>query len=464
MLHGGDKQWWLHYWREIDASEGERWTISDAMRGVPGIHWIQGVADAEGLSSDPMRIHAGGNSGYQALGLAALWGCSRVILLGFDMKPQGKRLHAHPDHPAKLGNPGVGTLAGWAQRFAAAAHDLRRLGIEAVNCSRDTAIACFPRRPLEEQLGERPAIVVNGMAGLGDNLFQRPFVRELARSHEVYLRTPWPQLYSDLAHVHPLRSETRLRTQAKNEQAHAEEFEQLDGKRVRDLQRSGAQQRTVSYIRALQRRASIWEGLAETFGCSPRGGLDLPPLPELPVSLPQSRPMCLVRPVSVRHEWTNTARNPEAQQVAEVARWLREEEGMVVVSVADLASAAEFAVPPLPEADYRFHRGELDALQLLALVKASAAVVGGVGWIVPAAIAARVPAFFLLGGQGGHNAPEVITDPSMPLDLIGWGVPDAFCRCTAMRHECRKTNSRLREQFDEWRLRVACRAPAAVAA
>jgi hypothetical protein len=165
----------------------------------------------------------------------------------------------------------------------------------------------------------------------------------------------------------------------------------------------------------------------------------------------------------VRKEWLNTARNPRPEYVRDVARWLRAE-GMHVVSVADLKAGEETAIAPLPEADEIYHAGEFDVLQLLALVQSAAAVCGPVGWIVPAAIAARVPAFIVLGGQAGHNAPERITDPSMGVDLLGWGMPDDFCGCTSSRHGCKKANTRLRQQFDQWRLHVARSATPALVA
>jgi hypothetical protein len=414
------------------------------------MNWIRGVDNAAGISTNPDYIHAGGNSGYQALGLASLWGASRIILTGYDMQG-GPKLHAHPDHPAHLGNPNGETLNVWVERFAVAARDLRQRGIEVVNCTRRTALRSFDTQQLAHVI-ERPPVYVDGMRGLGDNLYARPFVRALARGHAVYLRTPWPQFYADLEHVTVASSRTALRTQAKNERRFADLYRQGDRALLEVARQGRTALRKIGYVRALAHGRSMLDGLAETFECTPAGQMDMPPLPPSPVA--SGKPVCVVRPVTTRREWHNPARNPRAEYVRDVAAWLRAE-GMHVVSVADLAHGEEDAAAPLPEADETFHRGELDALQLLALVASAAAVVGPVGWIVPAAIAARVPLFVVLGGQGAHNAPDRITDPSMMLDLVGWGVPDEFCRCASPHHRCRKTNTLLREQFDAWRLRVA---------
>ena len=170
------------------------------------------------------------------------------------------------------------------------------------------------------------------------------------------------------------------------------------------------------------------------------------PLPPSPVS----GKYAVVRPVTVRAEWAAESRNPRPEYVLEASRALREA-GYTVVSVADLEDGKEWAVDPLPEADITMHKGELAVMHLLALVKNAAVVVGGIGWIVPAAIATGTPAWFICGGQGGFNSPELITDRNhMDLTKIGFAVPDKFCRCKQSRHQCDKRISGHREKFAEW--------------
>ena len=57
-------------------------------------------------------------------------------------------------------------------------------------------------------------LFIEGMLGLGDNIYQRAFVKQLPAG--TYIRTAWPELYEDLP-VLPVRSFTTLRTQRKNE-------------------------------------------------------------------------------------------------------------------------------------------------------------------------------------------------------------------------------------------------------
>lgn len=274
-------------------------------------------------------------------------------------------------------------------------------------------------------------LLIRGMRGLGDNIYQRGFVRALPGA---YLDTPWPELYEGLD-VHCVRAATSLRTQAKNVRRSRHRWAHPPS-RVREMR--------IGYGHADLRAGSIIGTMRRQFG------VDHPvfDLPDFGPS-PQAGRYAVIRPVTVRTEWRNEARNPDAGHIAQAAQVLRRR-GYTVVSVADLAAGAEWAVEPLPEADITWHAGELDICRLLALVQRAALVVGGVGWIVPACIAAQVPLYCVLGGHGGHNAPERITDPRMDLSRVGWAMPDAFCRCSDMRHACRKGIGNFNGKFEQW--------------
>ena len=124
--------------------------------------------------------------------------------------------------------------------------------------------------------------------------------------------------------------------------------------------------------------------------------------------------------------------------------------GYYVVSVADLEDGKEWALEPLPYADMQYHKGELDVKQLLALVQNASIIVGGVGWIVPAAIAAKVPAWIINGGNGGFNSKSAITDECMDLSKITFIEPDNFCKCFKPQHHCNKFISHHADKFTEW--------------
>lgn len=95
-------------------------------------------------------IHQGGNSGYQAINLAYLWGARAVVLLGLDcgFDPRGA-VHWHGAHAAPLTNPNEATFATWRVNFNRLAADLRADGVPVYNCSRQTTLDCFERMPLD---------------------------------------------------------------------------------------------------------------------------------------------------------------------------------------------------------------------------------------------------------------------------------------------------------------------------
>ena len=96
-------------------------------------------------------INTGGNSGYQAVNLAFLFGGSPIYLLGYDMKPADNgALHWHPDHADR--NPGPNQLQCWAQTFGGMAPDLDAAGVSVVNCTPGSAITCFPTAKIEDVL------------------------------------------------------------------------------------------------------------------------------------------------------------------------------------------------------------------------------------------------------------------------------------------------------------------------
>lgn len=133
----------------MEGFAGERWTQSQEAALRWRLRWVRSEA-RDGLSRDPRLIHQGANSGYQAINLAYLLGASRILLLGFDMKPAGRRMHWFGDHPGKLRK--ALPFPQWIKNFDALAADLRQAGITVLNCTPGSALTCFPRADLAEAL------------------------------------------------------------------------------------------------------------------------------------------------------------------------------------------------------------------------------------------------------------------------------------------------------------------------
>lgn len=277
------------------------------------------------------------------------------------------------------------------------------------------------------------------MWGLGDNIYSRPFVRAAARKYDVHLETPWPELYADLD-IKFVRGTRLLRTQQKN-------IKRQDATRWWSKPLPSWQVRvgyaslgTYSILQALERR---WTAIGIGFDPALFDVPDMGPSPML-----ADRPIAVIRPATVRTEWRNQARNPRPEYINAIAAELMLTHQ--VVAVADLCPGEEWLTGAIPLAHRYFMFGELNVRELLALIREADVVVGGVGFIVPAGLALRKKTFVVLGGHGGHNAPEKITDPRLDLSRIGFAIPETFCRCTNMLHNCEKTIADPVGQFRHW--------------
>lgn len=279
------------------------------------------------------------------------------------------------------------------------------------------------------------------MQGLGDNIMQRPFVRAAAeRESVVYLRTPWPELYCDMPNVRPVRSLTALRTQAKNERA---------SKVAWSTAPAAAQKVVLGYGGRSMAVGSISDAMEAVLplGSTPYR-LDLPDVGRAPRIDTKGKPLAIIRPVTERREWLNASRNPRPEYIAQIAEVLSATH--YVVCVADLQADLEWRVGPMPVCDRAFMHGEIPTMDLLALMRSADLVVGGVGFIVPAALALETRCFVVLGGQGGHNHPRKIVDPRADSSRLGWAWPRSYCLCSEKTHLCDKTVDGVLEQFEAW--------------
>ena len=127
-----------HKWWTQDRTSGERY----------GVNWVRQSA-RPGLGKK--EIQTNGNSVFGSIGLAYLFGCRRILLIGCDMKlgPQGKK-HHHPDHPP----PMVQKLQfdEWLHKSILLARDLKEAGCEVINCTPGSALTVWPMSDLAKEL------------------------------------------------------------------------------------------------------------------------------------------------------------------------------------------------------------------------------------------------------------------------------------------------------------------------
>lgn len=268
------------------------------------------------------------------------------------------------------------------------------------------------------------AILINGMKGLGDNIYQRAFIKKMGK---VWIDTPWPEIYEDLTNVNFVHTRTNLRTQSKNlDKQSKDRFSMFPG----------GQTKRVHYG-----ADNIIKGLENAFGFAP-GDFDLPDFGD---SIIEGQ-YAVIRPVTIRKEWSAETRNPLPEYIEEAANILKET-GIKIISVADIDGINEWIVGNEPYADIKYHNGELGIRELLSLIQNAALVVSPIGWAVPACIAAKTPAWIVCGGNGALNHPNHITHESMDLSNIDFILPDNYCMCASKAHNCDKKITGYRDKF-----------------
>lgn len=133
-----DENWWKEYHKEVKKDfAGLKLSICSNSRAYGVQQVMQG--------KQAMTTY--GNSGSGAVALACLWGADLVVMLGYDCQRTHGKTHWHGDHPKTLGN--AKSMPRWGEQFKTLRRELKG---EIVNCSRETSLTMFQRKPLEEVL------------------------------------------------------------------------------------------------------------------------------------------------------------------------------------------------------------------------------------------------------------------------------------------------------------------------
>jgi hypothetical protein len=137
VLFGFDYKWWRVHLAEVRATFSGRLFCQSN-------RWPSRYLEWPGMARGYRSF---GNSGANAVSLAVVLGASRVVLLGYDCQLTGGRSHHHGDHPEPFAN--CDKLPQWPLQFERLGRWASARGIPVVNASRESALTCFDRVPLE---------------------------------------------------------------------------------------------------------------------------------------------------------------------------------------------------------------------------------------------------------------------------------------------------------------------------
>lgn len=138
VLYMADWKCWNEYIADVRVNfKGELWTVDQHAARVLKLNLVK-RSDERGFCRRENTINTGGNSGYQAVHLAASWGASRILLLGYDLQQTGGKEHHYGKHRNRLHN-GSG-FKDWIQRFKPLITDLNKMNIQILNLTRQSAL------------------------------------------------------------------------------------------------------------------------------------------------------------------------------------------------------------------------------------------------------------------------------------------------------------------------------------
>jgi hypothetical protein len=148
VLYAADFQWWNHRSNQ-DALDfnGLKVTVSFAVNSNKVLRLNPG--EVTGLSYKADTLVTCKNSGFQAMNLAALFGVRRLFLFGFDMRTVDGKAHNFGNHPPGL-TQDVAAYKEWVALVTKSAPEFARAGVEVFNCTKGSALKCFPFLTLED--------------------------------------------------------------------------------------------------------------------------------------------------------------------------------------------------------------------------------------------------------------------------------------------------------------------------
>ena len=271
---------------------------------------------------------------------------------------------------------------------------------------------------------------------MGDVIHQRSIIRQyLAKGREVWLETPWPQVYHDLP-VKLVPKNTTLRTQVKNQQRERRSYQRLHHVPP-SVERLG-----INYPPALVREHGSVLGAMSAVAKVPVGDFRLP----IPAAWREKadawirkwkpdKPLMIYRPLVERTEWGGcAARNPDVGHYDALYAQIRD--AFFVVSVADLVPGKEWlaAEQMASTGDVQAHNGEMDFETLAALTEMASLVFCSPGFAAVLGQAVGTPTVVVSGGyeDGTSFSAGAKLTPTLAI------APIDACNCFRHNHDCPK--------------------------
>jgi hypothetical protein len=272
--------------------------------------------------------------------------------------------------------------------------------------------------------------IIDSYFGFGDNIYHIPFVHKLAQTGEVFIYTPFPELFQ-FKNVHCLKPVTNLKLQLKNMNGNGlYSSKRYDsGKRIRF--NYGADLKKKTLIQSFESIVPLNGEFFFEFNPKPSAKVD-----EIMKRVAASgKKLCVVRIPSVRKEWPNANRNGKMEYFQLCIDALKDSH--YFVSVGDIGNGEVFdgqEPRAIDECRDRATDNHLGIWEVMDLCGRSDLILSIQCNMIPIAQLLRKRAFIIYGGYVPH-AP--LSDAR--LHQIGYVQPEPFCFCVNREnHVCKK--------------------------
>lgn len=289
-------------------------------------------------------------------------------------------------------------------------------------------------------------VLVKTFEGIGDNIYTLGFVKVLAESNQVYIKTPLPAIYKDVPNIKFVKfDEGTYRTQQKSLINDSTKYSPLPkniyktytpqyaGKELLENSIVGSfyKQFDIPYHIPIEWKLPSFESELGNFLSK----------------IPKGRKIAIIRPATIRKEWLVSTRNANSNYIAWCCKILNEA-GYYTIAIADLKNGEEWLADNIDvPAQLKLYKGELGIYGTLELFKHAEIVVAGSGFALPASVSSNTNLFLILGGRLLYDGISKTLHPSMNLNKVAWAIPDLPCKCALNEHNCTKTISTLDSDF-----------------
>jgi hypothetical protein len=154
VLFSADAKWWREYRGRAMTFAGLKVSLQNGLT-LDDVHQLS-LSGRGPYDARPTHLAAGGNSGYGAVHVAAHFGATRILLVGFDMRTDGKRRHYFGSHPPALNS--MGRFATWIKQMLALQRALAGKGVTLVQCTPGSALRLTHTSTVEAEFPDPPMV------------------------------------------------------------------------------------------------------------------------------------------------------------------------------------------------------------------------------------------------------------------------------------------------------------------